>query len=437
MSGGLESPTAVATQERASELLPWLLHADGEGELRAEAERLRTDLGVRAGATALEVARELAAGHDELEHRAVVIGGTREELEAGLTALADGEPSSALVTGRATPGKAAFMFTGQGAQRPGMGGGVYGVFPVFARALDDACAVLDEHLGRRLGDLLNAERGSDDAELLNHTEYTQASLFAIEVALFRLAEAFGLEADYLIGHSIGELTAAHAAGVLSLEDAGALVAARGRLMGALPPGGAMISVRAGEDEVVASLGAFGGRLDIAAVNAPESVVVSGDEDAAEEWAERMGADGRKTTRLRVSHAFHSRHMEPMLDAFRAIAAAIDYREPRIPIVSNLTGEVAPAEQLCSADHWVRHVREAVRFADGARCLQGAGVTRFLELGPDGILSSLARSTVGDDGAFFAPALRGRRPEPRALLNFLAGAHVHGARVDWAPVLAGA
>ncbi|MGW2119332.1 SDR family NAD(P)-dependent oxidoreductase, partial [Streptomyces zhihengii] len=416
-----EAPAAEVPAERAAfgAPVPVVVSARTDVALKAQAERLRERLATDTDVSVADVAFSSVTSRALLERRAVVVASDRDELLARLGDVAASESG--------VGGKSAFLFTGQGSQRRGMGLELAARFPVFEQALTDVCAELDPRLGRSLRELL-----AEDSEVLNSTEFTQAGLFAVEVALFRLAESLSIRPDFLIGHSVGEIAAAHVAGVLSLADAAELVVARGRLMGALPAGGAMVAVQAAEAEVAASLTGFEGRLEIAAVNGPLAVVVSGDADAVEEWLPAW--EGRKTSRLRVSHAFHSPRMEPMLEEFRTVAAGLSYGTPTIPVVSNVTGEVVTA---FDAEYWVRHVRQAVRFADGVATLWELGVRRFLELGPDAVLTAMARQCVEDDTeAAFVPALRAKHAEADTFAAFLGRAHTSGAGVDWDAYYAG-
>ena len=414
-----EEPAPVEAT-RPLPAVPVVLSARSVPALRAQAERLRAQLAGQPELSLADLGLSVATTRALLDERAVVVASDRDELLAGLGALAAGGAG-----GRAVSGRTAFLFTGQGSQRTGMGLELAGAYPVFDRALGEVCAELDPLLGRSVRELLSAADGSLDA-----TEFTQAALFAVEVALFRLVESLGIRADYLIGHSVGEIAAAHVSGVLSLGDAAALVVARGRLMGALPAGGAMVAVQAEEAEVAESLAGFEGRLEIAAVNGPRAVVVSGDADAVEEWLPAW--KDRKTTRLRVSHAFHSPRMDAMLADFEAVTQRLQFAEPRIPIVSNVTGELLPA---VDAGYWVRHVRQAVRFADGVRTLHGLGVRRFLELGPDAVLTAMARQSLPAE-AVVLPALRAKRSEAGTFAGFLGGAYAAGVGVDWSAFYAG-
>ncbi|MDG5807962.1 SDR family NAD(P)-dependent oxidoreductase [Streptomyces ossamyceticus] len=398
---------------------PWLLSGRSAGALAAQAQRLRGFVAERQDLRALDVARSLLS-RAGLEHRAVVLGADRD---GSLGALAERRSSGDVVAGVAADGRTGFLFTGQGAQRTGMGRGLYETFPVFADAFDAVCAELDLRLDRPVRDVV-FEGGE-----LDRTVYAQAGLFALEVAAFRLLESWGVTPDFLLGHSVGEIAAAHVAGVFSLPDACALVAARGRLMQALPAGGAMLAVQATEAEVIDEIA---GRADIAAVNGPASVVVSGTADVIDELAARWAAEGRRTNRLTVSHAFHSALMEPMLTEFAAVLETLAFAEPRTAVVSNLTGRVAEPGLLTTPDYWLRQVREAVRFADGVTHLAEQGVTRFMELGPDGVLCGMARQSV--QGGTFAPLLRKGREDQDTVVEALARLWTAGAEVAWPAVV---
>ncbi|WP_030843859.1 type I polyketide synthase [Streptomyces hygroscopicus] len=419
---------------------PWTLSARSADGLRAQARRLRAHLTARPELSLKDVGYSLVATRSVFEYRAVLTGTDRAELLRGLEAVATGEEAPGVVRSVATPtGVTAFLLSGQGAQRLGMGRELYEAFPVFAAALDEVCAHLDVVLDRPLREVMFAAEGSADAELLDQTAFTQPALFAVEVALFRLLSSWGVTPDVLIGHSIGEIAAAHVAGVFSLEDACTLVAARGRLMQALPEGGAMVAVQASEEEIAASLAGREAELSIAAVNGPTAVVIAGDEAPVLEIAGRWAEQGRKTRRLRVSHAFHSPRMDAMLGDFREVVEGLSFAPPAIALVSNVTGKPAGADEVCSPEYWVRHVREAVRFLDGVRSLEIAGVSRFFEVGPDGVLAAMARECLTAEDAsasVVVPALRKDRPEAQALTTALAELHVHGVTVDWEAMFTG-
>ncbi|WP_316764876.1 SDR family NAD(P)-dependent oxidoreductase [Streptomyces herbicida] len=416
---GAESAEAVAP-EAASPAeggpVPWVISARTEEALRAQAERLlsRTDVEVPP----LDVAFSLATTRTALEHRAVVQGETSAELAAGLRAVASGSPAPGVARGlTGTGGRVGFLFSGQGSQRLGMGRELYASYPAFAAAYDEVFAHLDAAV-------------DVDSEELHRTGVAQPALFAVEVALFRLLESWGIRPDYVAGHSVGEIAVAHVAGVLSLGDAAKLVSARARLMQALPAGGAMIAVQATEDEILPHLT---DGVGIAAVNGPRSVVVSGAEDAVLEIAEAFAQQGCKTTRLKVSHAFHSPLMDPMLEEFARVVRGLTFEKPRIPVVSNVTGRLA---ELYTPEYWVRHVREAVRFADGVRTLHDLGVTTLVEIGPGGVLSALAQGCLDDD-VVTVPALRADRPERAALVAAVSELHAHGVPLDWHAFFPGA
>ncbi|MEU4407092.1 SDR family NAD(P)-dependent oxidoreductase [Streptosporangium sp. NPDC023963] len=407
--------------------LPVVVSGRTPQALRAQAERLRA--AVEAGdADVASVGWSALTTRTRFPHRAAVVAADREELVAGLRALAAGVPAAGLVTGVTSGGTTAAVFTGQGAQRVGMGMELHAAFPVYARSFDEVAALIDPHLDRPLREVI--ESGTD----LDQTGYTQPALFAVEVALFRLFESWNLRPDFVMGHSIGEIAAAHVAGVLSLSDAAALVSARGRMMQALPDGGAMVAVGATERQVAEYLS---DTVALAAVNGPDAVVISGDEDAVLHAAARLRQAGHRTKRLSVSHAFHSHRMDAMLDAFRDVVSGLEFHPPRITVVSTVTGQVAPAELLASPEYWVEQVRATVRFTDAARALEAAGVRTVIEFGPDDVCSALVADSVVDRSAVRAGSvLRKGRPEARTVMASVSRLVVSGVELEWDSVFAG-
>ncbi|MFE7563336.1 SDR family NAD(P)-dependent oxidoreductase, partial [Kitasatospora sp. NPDC057500] len=413
----------------AAPVPPFLLSARSREALRAQARGLLGFLADRPGLSLPALSRSLAVGRTAFEHRAAVTTEDRAGLVRALTGLAEDQGGPGLVRGRSGEGRLALLFSGQGSQRAAMGRELYAAFPVYAAALDEVCALLDP----RVQSVLTAPPGSPDAGLLDLTGYAQPALFAFEVALYRLLESWGVRPGYLLGHSVGEIAAAHAAGVLDLPDAAALVTARAELMQRLPEGGAMLAVQAGEAELAGLLSGLGDELSLAAVNGPGALVLSGPAHAVEAAGAALAGHGRRTKRLRVSHAFHSPLMEPMLAEFGEVLSGLAYARPRIPVVSNVTGRIADAS-IATPEYWVEHVRATVRFADGVATLAEHGVTTYLEVGPHGTLTALAEECVpAPEGARFAAAQRKDRPEAAALFEALATLHAVGTELDWPAV----
>lgn len=405
--------------------VPWLISARDPDAVVRQAGRLHAALTAGDAPHPAAVARTLA-GRTRFPHRAAVVARTHADLLAGLTSLATGTDDARVVRGLADrPARVAFVFAGQGAQRPGMGAELADAFPVFAAALHEVAAALDPHLDRALADVLSAED-------VHRTRYAQPALFAVEVALARLLAHHGLRPDLVAGHSVGEVAAAHVAGALTLPEAAALVAARGRLMDRARSGGAMLAVQASEQEVQATLAAYP-QLSLAAVNGPMSVVLSGDPDPIVEAAAHWAVKGRRTRRLRVSHAFHSAHMDEILTEFAEVAAASEVTDPQVPFVSTATGDRLPGDRLADPAYWTRQLRGTVRFADAVTSLRTLGATVFVEVGPDAALVPAILETLGDANATVISTGRAGRPEPETAILAVAAAHTAGAPLDPASI----
>ncbi|MFI6093873.1 type I polyketide synthase [Streptomyces sp. NPDC051218] len=418
----------------------WLVSGRSADGLVAQAGRLREWVVARPELEPVDVGSSLAGSRSVFEHRAVVVGGERGALVSGLEALAGGVSAASVVSGVARQGaRVGLVFAGQGSQWVGMGRGLYEGCPVFAETFDRVCGLLELELGASVGaSVRDVVLGVDgvDAGLVDQTLYAQAGLFAFEVALAAVLEAAGVVADAVVGHSVGEVAAAYVAGVLSLADACRLVAARARLMQELPSGGAMAAIGASEADVLATLADIPGVV-VAAVNGPDSVVVSGEVGAVDAVVESWRERGRRVRRLRVSHAFHSPAMDPVLDELAGVAAGLEYRRPHTMWAGALSGEVLSE---CESGYWPAQTRQAVRFADAVAALAAQGVSVFLEVGPDGSLSALgpdAVAGVGGDESVFVPLQRRKEQAGQGvtgLVTGLARAFVHGATVDWSAVL---
>jgi malonyl CoA-acyl carrier protein transacylase/NAD(P)-dependent dehydrogenase (short-subunit alcohol dehydrogenase family)/acyl carrier protein len=396
-------PAEIGDEAEESGLAAWTVSARSLAALADQVDRLRS-FAETAECAATDVGFSLATGRSTFEHRAVL--------------LADGRNAREVARGVAVDRGVVFVFSGQGSQRVGMGRELYARYPVFAEAFDEVCVHLEVSL---------------DEECVESTGRAQPALFAVEVALFRLLASWGVCPDYLIGHSVGEITAAYVAGVLSLGDACRLVAARARLMQTLPEGGVMVAVRATEAEVASLLSA---EVSLAAVNGPDSVVLSGPEDAVRAAAVVLEAEGRKVTELHVSHAFHSTLMRPMLAQFRAVAETLSFSPPEIQIVSTVTGTPIDEDRWCSPEYWVEQVEHTVRFADALSWAGEHGVSAVLEVGPGGGLAAVAPEILGNNTISTA-LLRADRDEQTTALTAIAHLHVHGVPVDWTTLYPGA
>ncbi|MFI6985318.1 beta-ketoacyl synthase N-terminal-like domain-containing protein, partial [Embleya sp. NPDC050154] len=427
--------------ERPSAPTPWVLSARTPQALRDQATRLHAYVTARPDADPAAIARTLATRRTLFAHRAAVVADRRAGFLAGLAGLAEDQGGATVVQGTysGTAGGTAFMYTGQGSQRPGMGSELRAAYPVFADAFDEAVAHLDPHLDRPLRDVIDHH-----PELLDQTRYTQPALFALQSALHHLLIHHGITPNYLIGHSIGELTAAHLAGVLDLPDAATLVTARGRLMQTAPSGGAMIAIDATPEQLAELISDQHDFVSIAAHNAPRATVISGDRDRCRRIAEQVRGAGHKTKELTVSHAFHSPHMDPVLAEFRDIAESLTYHAPHTPLVSNVSGTIATTEQLTDPAYWTEHIRHAVHFHDGVTTLHRHDVATYIELGPDSTLTTLARGTVEslrsgdsarDASPVFIPTLHRKQPEAPTVATAIAHTRLLDAAPDWSTQLA--
>ncbi|MFF2555063.1 SDR family NAD(P)-dependent oxidoreductase [Nocardia sp. NPDC058058] len=417
---------------------PFVVSARSGRALRAQGEQLADFVADRTPDLA-QLSSGLIRDRVEFDSRAVVLAQDADALVAGLRALSQGRTTPGLITGSGARGSVGVVFGGQGSQRVGAGRELYERFPVFRASFDESVTLLDRYLGAAVDfsirDVAFGAPGTE--ELIDRTTYTQPVIFAVEVALYRLLESWGIEVAAVAGHSIGGVVAAHVAGAVSLPDAARLVAVRARLMGALPVGGAMVAIEAEEAEVLAAIETAGLSrvVAVAAVNGPRAVVISGSDSDVSAVSAALSESGRRVKRLAVSHAFHSAAMDPVLTEFEAAIAELHWSTPELTLVSDATGAPIGSAQELGPGYWSGHLRGTVRFADAVRTLRSEGVGTFLELGADAVLTPLVIAALPDPGESVAtPSLRRGRDEVAGLLTAAAAVHTNGNRVDWAALV---
>jgi myxalamid-type polyketide synthase MxaB len=409
------------------------LRAKSEKSLRELAGRVAAAVEGLPAAALPDVCFTANVGRSRFEHRLSVRVAAKSDLVAGLSCFAANQPSADVRSARASDssGDLAMLFTGQGSQRPGMGRELYATQPTFRRELDRCAEILRPLLDRPLLDILHPEgvAPNDAMALIHNTAFTQPALFALEYALAALWRSWGIVPDVVLGHSVGEYAAACVANVFDVEDGLRLIAARGRLMQALPRNGVMVAIHAGDDVVSPVLAPYLDRVSLAAINGPHDVVLSGEEAAVETIVAKLKADGIAAQRLVVSHAFHSPLMDPMLEEFRRVAETVQFRPPNLTLISNVTATAAGAE-ISDPAYWVGHVRAPVRFADSVRAAAAEGCSRFLEVGPQPVLCGLGQLNLEDDKLAWLPSLHAKRGEWRQMLESLAALELQGVDVDW-------
>ncbi|NEO53143.1 MAG: type I polyketide synthase [Okeania sp. SIO3B5] len=426
-----EAPSQVKSQnviERPIHLLT--LSAKTEKALEDLVSNYQNYLETNPELELADVCYTASTGRSHFNHRLGVIASEPTELidkllgwktQSGLVGVFSGQPNSESL-------KIAFLFTGQGSQYINMGRQLYEQAPTFRQALEQCDQILQPYLETSLLEIIYP-KDVQKSSLLDQTAYTQPAIFALEYALFKLWDSWGIKPNVVMGHSVGEYVAACIAGVFSLEDGLKLIAMRGQLMQKLPSGGEMVSVMASESQVTEAIKKYTSQVTIAAVNGPESIVISGESGAITSICAILESEGIKTKQLQVSHGFHSPLMEAMLTEFEAVAKQVTYNQPKIPLISNVTGTEVGAE-ITTAEYWVGHVRQPVRFAQSMKTLEKQGYETFLEIGPKPILLGMGRQCVTEDVGEWLPSLRPGVDEWQQMLSSLGKLYVKGVKIDW-------
>jgi amino acid adenylation domain-containing protein/thioester reductase-like protein len=429
---------AYGTQKKASvhPLLPLVISGQSDAALNQQVRNLHLQLRSNIGAHRIgDVAFSLATTRNHFRRRLVLMAQNETELLRQLVAI----PTNAVRTPDAYSKEPplAMLFTGQGSQWPGMGKDLARQFPIFQKALDEIVSQFGSILERPLLDVMWAQDSSEPAALLERTDYAQCAIFSLEVALWSLWNSWGVQPKLVLGHSVGELAAAHIAGVFNLADACRMVAARASLMHALPGRGKMVSIEASATDVEDAIGklGFSHQIDIASLNTPTQTVISGDVDALQALTAHFSGRGRKTKALAVSHAFHSHHMDDMLADFLAVVKTVNFNPPTAGFISSVTGKPAEVGQIETAAYWVKQARQPVRFSDSIQTLIGEGIECFIELGPRPVLCGLGAMCIVDgnkaDSTAWLPSLAPGRDAIEVIQSSLANLHVRHVPIDWA------
>ncbi|MBW4479945.1 MAG: SDR family NAD(P)-dependent oxidoreductase [Tolypothrix brevis GSE-NOS-MK-07-07A] len=407
------------------------LSAKSETALQKLADRFENYLENNPLSSIGDVCFTTNTGRSHFSQRLAIVAKEPAQIQERLAAFAKGETPDGLQVGQIPPAsrtKVAFLFTGQGSQYIGMGRELYKTQPTFRKALERCDELLLPYFKQSLLSLLYVQPEID--AFINETAFTQPALFAIEYALAQLWQSWGVEPAIVMGHSVGEYVAACIAGVFSLEDGLKLIAQRGRLMQALPQEGKMVAIFAEEARVIAAIEPFKGQMSIAAINGPKNIVISGKSEAVQAVTQTLEAEGIRSCPLKVSHAFHSPMMEPILDAFKQIATEVKYSSPQIKMISNLTGELVKEEEVTQAEYWCRHLREAVKFSANMQTLHKQSCELFVEIGPHPVLLGMGRQCLPGETGVWLPSLHKGKSDWQQLLHSLGEVYVRGVEVDW-------
>ncbi|MGD1702709.1 beta-ketoacyl synthase N-terminal-like domain-containing protein [Dapis sp. BLCC M229] len=420
-------------QDRSHQLLT--LSAKTETALKELVTHYQKHLQTHPELELADVCYTANTGRSHFQHRLAILAENTPQLTEKLLQLQQPQPNtttgvfSGKLPNHNTPPKIAFLFTGQGSQYINMGLQLYETQSVFRQTIDECNSILGEELEYPLREIIYPQTDDLDSGIINQTNYTQPALFAIEYALYKLWESWGIKPDVVMGHSIGEYVAATVAGIFSLKDGLKLIAKRGKLMQELPSGGQMVSVMANESKVKELIGPYVEKVAIAAINGPESVVISGGGEAIEAIVSQLELEGIKSKRLEVSHGFHSPLMEPMLGEFEKVANRVRYNQPQVKLISNVTGKQAD-ERIRTAKYWVDHVREAVQFAHSMETLDELGYEVFLEIGPKPVLIGMGRECLVGKKKKWLGSLRAGKKDRLQMLESVGKFYVEGVKIDW-------